>query len=90
MNKTRRAQIAALAALDPPAALSGGVALPNLAWRVEHEPAAPLAWWECLALDTALWANRERLASAEIELPSKKPSRGNYRPVVPLSQTRLF
>jgi|GEM_PF-4494544 len=90
MNRIRRAQIRALAALDPPVSLSGGVALANLVWRVEHEPAAPLKWWEQYELDTALWANRERLVGAGGELPSSRPKRENYKPITFGSQTRLF
>lgn len=90
MNASRRAQIRALAALDPPVSLGGGVALVNLAWRVEHDHTAPLRWWEQYELDAALWANRERLAEAWVELPSRRPERGNYKPITFRSQTRLF
>lgn len=90
MNKTRRAQISALAALDPPVSLGGSVALANLVWRVEHEPAAPLKWWEQYELDTALWANRERLVGDGGELPTSRPERGNYKPFAFGSQIRLF
>ncbi len=89
MNKTRRAQISALAALDPPVSLGGSVALANLVWRVEHEPAAPLRWWECFSLDSSLWTNRERLAGAGVELPSSTPTRRNYQPSMGV-QSRLF
>lgn len=89
MNKGRRAQIRALAALDPPVSLGGGVALANLVWRVEHEPAAPLRWYELLSLDAALWAHRDRLAGAGVELPSATPTRRHYQPSMGV-QSRLF
>jgi|APTNR8051073442_1049403.scaffolds.fasta_scaffold06584_5 hypothetical protein len=89
MNRMRRAQIRALAALDPPVSLGGGVALANLVWRVEHEPVAPLRWYELFSLDAALWAHRDRLAGAGVELPSSTPTRRHYQPSMGV-QSRLF
>lgn len=89
MNASRRKQIRALAALDPPVSLGGGVALANLFWRVEHEPAVPLRWYECFSLDSALWVHRDRLAGAGIELPSSIPTRRDYQPSLGV-QARLF
>ena len=90
MNASRRKQIRALAALDPLVSLGGGVVLANLIWRVEHEPTAPLRWYECFSLDSALWVHRDRLAGAGLELPSSPPDRREYQPLTFGAQRRLF
>lgn len=90
MNKRQREQIRALAALNIPAGRAGGLSLANLVWRAENNPGAPMAWWERFRLDLLLWTYQHQLTEGEIEIPTERPERGDYRPSDDAAQQNLF
>jgi hypothetical protein len=66
------------------------LSLANLVWRVENNPAAPLAWYERYRIDLALWTYRYQLGEGGIEIPTERPERRDYLPDAHNRQINLF
>lgn len=84
MNATQRAKVAALRRLRIPARGWGGPLIANLAWRLDHEPDAPLSPKERWLLDRACWHYRRSLGGrVSFDLPLTEPELRDYLPRLP-------